>query len=144
MILRMVVDLPAPFGPRNPVTFPGWIVAEMSLTAVLSPYVLVRRVSSIMGTTLLMRASRGIDQRCGVENGWRGTEVPPHPSRRAAESPLLAGVSFLSRDRPLDACEVLDDQTAQGSRFLVRVEPGARGIPQFRVGERSRVHPGHQ
>jgi hypothetical protein len=28
MIMRMVVDLPAPFGPRNPVTVPGAIVVD--------------------------------------------------------------------------------------------------------------------
>jgi len=36
MIIRMVVDLPAPFGPRNPVTDPGAMV-ELTPTAVLSP-----------------------------------------------------------------------------------------------------------
>ena len=37
MIKRMVVDLPAPFGPRNPVTFPGAIVKLRECTAVVSP-----------------------------------------------------------------------------------------------------------
>ncbi len=37
MIIRMVVDLPAPFGPRNPVTEPGAMVKLMPSTAVLSP-----------------------------------------------------------------------------------------------------------
>ena len=39
--IRIVVDLPAPFGPRNPVTRPGSIVQVMSSTAVLAPYRLV-------------------------------------------------------------------------------------------------------
>jgi hypothetical protein len=37
MIILMVVDLPAPLGPRNPVTDQGVMVKLMSSTAVLSP-----------------------------------------------------------------------------------------------------------
>ena len=37
MIMRMVVDLPAPLGPRKPVTVPGSTVKEMLSTATLSP-----------------------------------------------------------------------------------------------------------
>ncbi len=36
-IIRMVVDFPAPFGPRNPVTVPGWTVNVRSETAALAP-----------------------------------------------------------------------------------------------------------
>jgi hypothetical protein len=39
--MRIVVDLPAPLGPRKPVTRPGSTVKSMPLTAVRSPYVLV-------------------------------------------------------------------------------------------------------
>ena len=35
--MRIVVDLPAPFGPRNPVTCPGRTVKLMSSTAVFAP-----------------------------------------------------------------------------------------------------------
>ena len=38
---RIVVDLPAPLGPRNPVTTPGRTVKLKSSTASLSPYRLV-------------------------------------------------------------------------------------------------------
>jgi hypothetical protein len=38
--MRIVVDLPAPFGPRKPVTTPGRTVNVRSSTATLSPYVL--------------------------------------------------------------------------------------------------------
>src|SRR5947208_10472958 len=38
---RMVVDFPAPFGPRNPVTWPGARLKVRSLTAVTVPYRLV-------------------------------------------------------------------------------------------------------
>ena len=34
---RMLVDLPAPLGPRNPVTRPANAVKEMSSTAVKAP-----------------------------------------------------------------------------------------------------------
>jgi hypothetical protein len=37
VIMRMVVDLPAPLGPRNPVTVPGAIVKLSECTAVVSP-----------------------------------------------------------------------------------------------------------
>src|SRR4051812_27545378 len=50
--MRMVVDFPAPFGPRKPVTMPGLTVKVRLLTAVFSPYRLVRPSSSIMRTTL--------------------------------------------------------------------------------------------
>jgi len=36
-IIRMVVDFPAPFGPRKPVTTPGWTVNVRSETAVVAP-----------------------------------------------------------------------------------------------------------
>src|SRR6202000_1298625 len=40
-IIRIVVDLPAPFGPRKPVTRPGWTEKERSSTASVRPYRLV-------------------------------------------------------------------------------------------------------
>ena len=40
--MRIVVDLPAPFGPRNPVTRPGRTVRSMPSTAVFAPYFFVR------------------------------------------------------------------------------------------------------
>src|SRR5689334_402019 len=47
-IMRIVVDLPAPFGPRKPVTIPGWTVKLTWSTAVVDPKVLVRSVTSII------------------------------------------------------------------------------------------------
>ena len=35
--MRMVVDLPAPLGPRKPVTRPGWTTKETSSTATVLP-----------------------------------------------------------------------------------------------------------
>src|SRR5580693_3753507 len=46
---RMVVVLPAPFGPRKPVTLPGSMPNVRSSTAVLAPYRFVRPRTSIMG-----------------------------------------------------------------------------------------------
>src|SRR6185369_16397310 len=46
--IRIVVDLPAPFGPRKPVTTPGRTVNVRSSTAVLLPYLFVRPRASII------------------------------------------------------------------------------------------------
>src|SRR4051812_19804767 len=56
-MMRMVVDLPAPLGPRNPVTRPGRAVKEMSSTAVKPPYFLVSE------STLIMRKSLPVPGR---------------------------------------------------------------------------------
>src|SRR3954468_10074381 len=55
MTMRIVVDFPAPSGPRKPVTRPGRTVTVKSSTAVLGPYRLVSRCSSIMTLTLVTR-----------------------------------------------------------------------------------------
>ena len=55
-ITRMVVDLPAPLGPRNPVTRPGRAVNETSSTAVNPPYDLVRDSIVIMAKASPLRA----------------------------------------------------------------------------------------
>ena len=47
-MMRIVVDLPAPFGPRNPVTRPGRAVKLTWSTAVNSPYFLVTDSRVIM------------------------------------------------------------------------------------------------
>ena len=46
--MRIVVDFPAPFGPRKPVTVPGRTVNVRSETAVVGPYRLVSSWISIM------------------------------------------------------------------------------------------------
>jgi hypothetical protein len=48
-MIRMVVDFPAPLGPRNPVTRPDWAVKLTSSTAVNDPYFLVTDSIVIMG-----------------------------------------------------------------------------------------------
>src|SRR5580692_2803157 len=47
MIIRIVVDLPDPFGPRNPVTCPGFTSKDRSSTATLSLYRFVTPMTSI-------------------------------------------------------------------------------------------------
>jgi hypothetical protein len=47
-IIRMVVDFPAPFGPRNPLTIPGCTTKFSPSTASLVPYRLLRFSTSIM------------------------------------------------------------------------------------------------
>ena len=46
--MRIVVDLPAPFGPRKPVTLPGATSKVRSSTARTAPYCLVSPRTSIM------------------------------------------------------------------------------------------------
>src|SRR5690349_3844442 len=65
----MVVDLPAPFGPRNPVTVPGLTVNVSSSTATLPPYLFVSFRASII--------------ICAPRIGWL---APTLPTRDAAVS----------------------------------------------------------
>ena len=51
-MMRIVVDLPAPLGPRKPVTRPGSAVKLTWSTAVKSPYFLVTDSSVIMRSVL--------------------------------------------------------------------------------------------
>ena len=77
-MIRMVVDFPAPLGPRNPVTRPGWAVKLTSSTAVKSPYVLVTDSMVIMGWFLrgwgagCVREAAG---PCGPGRRWSGVDV---------------------------------------------------------------------
>jgi hypothetical protein len=48
-MIRVVVDFPAPLGPRNPVTRPSWAVKLTSSTAVKDPYFLVMPSTVIIG-----------------------------------------------------------------------------------------------
>ena len=50
-IIRIEVDLPAPFGPRKPVTRPARATKVTSSTAVLLPYFLVRLSIEIMASS---------------------------------------------------------------------------------------------
>src|ERR1051326_2930549 len=46
--MRIVVVLPAPFGPRKPTIWPFWTSNEMSSTATLRAYLLVRLLTVII------------------------------------------------------------------------------------------------
>src|SRR3954466_4042927 len=73
---RIVVDLPAPFGPRNPVTRPGSTVAETSSTASLSPYRLVKPSRRITRATLAAAPSRGRRRKGGWPDARGGGPTP--------------------------------------------------------------------
>src|ERR1044072_6308960 len=81
--MRMVVDFPAPFGPRKPVTMPGLTVKVRLFTAVFSPYRLVRPSSSIMRTTLgpVFRECQPAGQT-GADECDKKRESPPGSGHR--------------------------------------------------------------
>src|SRR5664279_2581467 len=56
----MVVDFPAPFGPRNPVTIPGRTTKFKPSTASLSPYRLLRFSTSIIGCAFHSELTSGV------------------------------------------------------------------------------------
>src|SRR5438874_9900560 len=86
-IIRIVVDFPAPFGPRKPVTVPGRTVNVRSVTAVVGPYRLVSSWISIMTTT--------------VPNGPGACNWGAQPAR-AGETPTHpAGAPHSGRDASL-------------------------------------------
>jgi hypothetical protein len=74
-IIRIVVDLPAPFGPRNPVTTPGSTTKLSWSTAVLSPYRLVRPSISIMSRPF---SSVVTDVGDATQRAARGHLSPDH------------------------------------------------------------------
>ncbi len=57
--MRIVVDFPAPLGPRKPVTRPGSAVKLTWSTAVKSPYVRVTESRVIMSPVLSVGDLRG-------------------------------------------------------------------------------------
>ena len=63
----MVVVLPAPFGPRKPVTFPGATSNDRLLTAILSPYRLLSpRTSIIRMSPFRRRVSESAATACSA------------------------------------------------------------------------------
>src|SRR3989304_6302774 len=97
--MRMVVVLPAPFGPRKPRISPFSTRNEIPSTAVARPYLLVRPSTSIMRSYLpcLVPWTRGLPRRSGLlrlgaagrgaaaggaSPAWRG------PPRRRKPCPL--------------------------------------------------------
>src|SRR4051794_33504030 len=69
VIIRIVVVLPAPFGPRNPVTVPGSSVKDTSSTTVRAPYFLVNPLTVIIAKPPLATGPSG--------HGENSVENPP-------------------------------------------------------------------
>src|SRR6478752_1567419 len=89
-IMRIVVDFPAPFGPRKPVTVPGRTLNVRSETAVVGPYRLVSSWISIMTTTV----PNGRLPVIGAPSLPRLGKTPPVRQER----PIVAGRKPLYRD----------------------------------------------
>src|SRR3954447_226934 len=130
-IMRMVVDLPAPLGPRKPVTMPGLTVKVRLLTATFSPYRFVRPASSIMRTTL----GAGVG-RC-QSNGQTETDErqkcnirrPPQPAD-TPKGPHLSGEKVRALDVPSGGVTGTAGPEPHGR--LARRRPGCRRRPPRR------------
>src|SRR5688500_13743095 len=87
---RIVVDLPAPFGPRKPVTRPGWAVKETLSTAVKPAYLRVRDSTVIMGQPSRHRVERVSVRRPVLSWPKALLRYPPfgRPHERDASLPL--------------------------------------------------------
>src|SRR3954447_20916775 len=81
----MVVVLPAPFGPRKPVTVPGSSSKDTWSTTVRSPYFLVSPLTSIIGASARGRSVRPRGEPCRGSPGHRvGRRTRPRvPGRRS-------------------------------------------------------------
>ena len=85
---RIVVVLPAPLGPRNPVTRPGWQTKLMSSTAANAPYFRVSPSTLIMrpdcpngpGRASAKCHGRGQTKVGALRDPWRLRPHPPRPS----------------------------------------------------------------
>ena len=84
-MMRIAVVLPAPLGPRKPVTSPAFASKETSSTAVNGPYFLVNRSTVIMGDTL---------PHPGGARTWVMSLIPTPTSAAPTLTPL--GVATLS------------------------------------------------
>src|SRR4051812_5082763 len=99
----MVVVLPAPFGPRKPVTMPGSTMKESSSTATAPRYRLVSSLTSITAATMPQHAAKHIGPRslipwseaAAARRGYPGRREPLRP----AEQPPVDRVRRPGRDR---------------------------------------------
>src|SRR6516225_6157481 len=127
-ISRMVVDFPAPFGPRNPVTTPGLTVKSSPSTAVLSPYCLTScLISIIVPFPSLCRAASPVP---GVPAG-----APPGTSRQQMRG---AQASLVSRSPAPDIrhqpCYRLPSHTCLAGWPTAATPQAHRRLCQFRPG----------
>src|SRR5260221_45016 len=96
MISRMVVDLPAPLGPMNPVTSPGRTVKVRSSTATMRPYRFVRPRTSMvdcMPTRVEIRRARALPATAR-------TSAPASEGRRRRPSPACPAFYRAARRGP--------------------------------------------
>src|SRR4051812_33115737 len=89
VIIRIVVVLPAPFGPRKPVTVPGSRVKDTWSTTVRAPYCLVSPLTSIMRASARGRSVRPRGELC--------REGPGHRVGRTARPEVTGGRSNVIR-----------------------------------------------
>src|SRR5215471_9956018 len=102
----MVVVLPAPFGPRNPVIRPGSTVKDSWSTASLSPYRLVRPRASIIAGSFLGGAGtmpvRRVRPVFRDSKGWRVAQgadsYPPRVVGRVSTSGRFRGPGITPGD----------------------------------------------
>src|SRR5690606_17144504 len=78
-INRIVVVLPAPLGPRNPVTTPGSTVQVRSSTARVRPNTLVNAVNSIIAAIMTPRPAGHRTPVDGSGRSIRGAGWTPAP-----------------------------------------------------------------
>src|ERR1700759_3344914 len=78
---RMLVDFPAPLGPRKPGTRPGGGGKVTSSTGVNPPYLFVRESIWIMGRSLVPLSPRAHQGAC-----WAAPEMGPGCLRVAVET----------------------------------------------------------
>src|SRR5690349_21978183 len=97
MIIRMVVDLPAPLGPRNPVTTPDRTAKLSASTASLSPYRLLRLSTSI--TCYLRRRFDGSKIPCGGGGPHRPAIDTPGTAIAVHRPPVVRGEETLPLSR---------------------------------------------
>src|SRR5215467_12139088 len=94
-ISRIVVVLPAPFGPRNPVIFPGSTVNDRLSTAIVSPYRLVRLRASI----ICQPSWIGRSARCRRDPRWQPPVWPRQGRFRVARRADLRSAHGLNSTR---------------------------------------------
>ena len=133
----MVVDLPAPLGPRKPVTRPGSARKVMSSTATKSRYLLVSACVSIMGSrlsALAPTAHRGRDPLATLRGAWG------NPGARTPRSPEWSpGVHPGPGGRPSPRAVRRCAGAASHPWVARRRGPGGRGRRDRRVGRRQRL-----
>src|SRR3954470_2543172 len=78
VIIRIVVVLPAPLGPRNPVTVPGSRVKETSSTTVRPPYCLVNPLTWIIGDPPLLTGLSGLRENPAESGPATASVGGPH------------------------------------------------------------------